>query len=516
MLPHSPGMTMKTMFGKMSLVLVSIAVQIAFSSAVVLYWMCCSWTFCLAVALLYGVAICRILVKRMPQEAKLSWLFFLTVTPFFGVTLYYLVVFTRRQPDYSRRAREIGCAIEEAMTSASTDVASAGDYPDGRFVGIAAGLFRTSGARCCTGSETLYFDCGESFLQDMLVELEKAEKFIFMDYFIIKDGRMWRTLHAVLRRKAADGVEVRILCDDFGSMSHLSTPFRKYLEAEGIALRRFNVMHPCMCSAYNERDHRKITVIDGTVGYVGGVNIGDEYILGKAGDCHWKDTAIRVRGPAVRNLTAAFLMLYDLTEGRMSEYPRYLGVVSVPYDVKGLVQPFSNGPREIYGNEVFKSHYLNLIHAARKYVYITTPYLVTDDKLLSALESAVARGVDVRIIIPQRPGRRLFNLMLCYNAPRLLAHGVRIFAYGPGFIHAKTLVSDDVCAVVGSINLDFRSMAMHHECGVTIYGGETVCDIRRDFEATLSKAESLSVNDYKMNGIRKAAVGILGLISPIL
>ena len=275
-------------------------------------------------------------------------------------------------------------------------------------------------------------------------------------------------------------------------------------------------MRPCMCSAYNERDHRKITVIDGSVGYAGGVNIGDEYVFGEDGDCHWKDTAIRVRGPAVRNLTAAFLMLYDLTEGRMSEYARYLGVASVPYDVHGLVQPFSNGPREVYGNDVFKSHYLNLIHAARKYVYITTPYLVTDDKLVSALESAVARGVDVRIIIPQRPGRRLFNLLLCYSVPRLLAHGVQVFAYGPGFIHAKTLVMDDICAVVGSINLDFRSMAMHHECGVTLYGGETVVDIRRDFEATLSKTESLYVNDYETSGIRKVAVELLGLISPIL
>ena len=508
-------MTMKTIFGKAALVLVAIAVQIAFSSAVVLYWMSRSWAVCLVVALLYGVAICRMYVKKTPTEFKRSWLFFMTVTPFFGVTLYYLVAFTRRQPDYLRRAEEIGSAIADTMTSVATGVASSGDYPDGRFAGIAADLFRASGARCCTGSETRYFDCGESFLQDMLVELEKAKKFIFMDYFIIKDGRMWRALHAILRRKAADGVEVRILCDDFGSMSHLSAQFRKRLAAEGIALRWFNVMRPCMCSAYNERDHRKITVIDGTVGYAGGANIGDEYVLGEDGNCHWKDTAIRVRGSAVRNLTAAFLMLYDLAEGRMSEYARYLGVAPVPYDVHGLVQPFSNGPREVYGNEVFKSHYLDLIHSARKYIYITTPYLVADDKLMSALKSAVARGVDVRIIIPQRPGRRLFNLLLCYSVPHLLAHGVRIFAYGPGFIHAKTFVMDDVCAVVGSINLDFRSMAMHHECGVTLYGGETVGDIRRDFESTLSKTESLYVNDYKMNGIRKVAVGLLGLISPI-
>lgn len=509
-------MTEKTTFGKASLVLVAIAVQIAFSSAVVLYLMCRSWAFCLVVALLTGVAIYLALVEKTPQEFKRSWLFFLIVTPFFGVTLYYLVAFTRRQSGYLRRARAIGRAIADAMTFDATDVPSVGDYPDERFAEIAAGLFKTSGARCCAGTETRYFDCGESFLQDLLAELEKAKRFIFMDFFIIKDGRMWRRLHAVLRRKAADGVEVRILCDDFGSMSHLSAQSQERLASEGIALRRFNAMRPCMCSAYNERDHRKIVVIDGAVGYAGGVNIGDEYALDEDGVCYWKDTAIRVRGPAVRNLTAAFLMLYDLTDGRKTDYARYLSVVPVPYDVHGFVQVFSNGPREVYGNEVFKSHYLNLIHAARKYVYITTPYLVMGVKLLSSLEKAMARGVDVRIIIPKRSGRKLFNLLLCYDVPRLLACGVRVFAYGPRFIHAKTLVVDDVCAVVGSINLDFRSMEMHHECGVTLYGGETVGDIRRDFEATLSKAEALCLDDYEMNDIQKAGIGLLGLISPIL
>ena len=366
-------------------------------------------------------------------------------------------------------------------------------------------------AEVYVNSRSTFFASGEKYFESLIFELKNAKKFIFLEYFIIASGELWDEIHAILVEKARAGVEVRVLYDDIGCMSTLPSRYEQTLRLEGIQAYRFSPISPKMSSVHNNRDHRKLCIIDGRVGYTGGVNIADEYVNKKERFGHWKDGGIQLRGEALRGLIKEFFTGWDLTARTVSDYGYYLDCVeSVENGDGGYYLPFSSGPAPIYQRPVGKNAFLNLINQARNYVYITTPYLVIDYDMTEALCNAALRGVDVRIITPGIPDKKKVWIMTQSAYPYLMKSGVKIYEYTPGFIHEKCFVADDKYAVIGTINFDYRSLVHNYENAVWMYVSPTCLSVRDEFMQTLKHCRQIDENKCKLsirdwiirNGIR--------------
>ena len=345
-------------------------------------------------------------------------------------------------------------------------------------------------AEVYTNSCSTYFASGEKYFESLIADLKEAKSYILMEYYIIDYGVLWDEIHAILKEKAQSGVEVRLLYDDFGCMHTLDWRYEEKLCSEGIKTRIFSKVSPKMSSVHNNRDHRKICVIDGRVGYTGGVNIADEYINAIERFGHWKDGGIKIHGDAVRGLIKEFFAGWDLTTRSVSDYGRYLEEVQpAPYNDGGYYIPFGSGPAPIYQRPSGKNAFLNLINQARNYIYITTPYLVIDYELTQALCNAALRGVDVRMITPGIPDKKKVKIMTRSAYPYLMQAGVKIYEYVPGFIHEKCLVTDDKYAVVGTINFDYRSFNHNFENAIWMYASPTALAVKEEFLITQNKSE---------------------------
>ncbi len=362
-----------------------------------------------------------------------------------------------------------------------------------------------------------YFSLGEEMFSELKKELEKAEHFIFMEYFIVKCGVVWDEILEILKRKASVGVDVRLLYDGMGSQMALPEGYKKTLEGYGVKCRIFNKFRPFLSSVQNNRDHRKITVIDGHTAFNGGVNLSDEYanICSRFG--HWKDTAIMLKGEAVWSFTIMFLQMWDIFPQQDEDYNIY-GVYShndKDFETDGFVMPYGDVPTD--GENVGELVYLDIINKARKYVYITTPYLIIDNEMMTALGFAAKSGVDVRIILPGIPDKKYVYRIAQAHYRELIEMGVRIYEYKPGFVHAKNFVSDDSKAVVGTINLDYRSLYLHFECATFMYKTKCISEIKQDFLDMLEKCVEID-NDYikKIKPHRKIVNGILRTLGPLL
>lgn len=340
-----------------------------------------------------------------------------------------------------------------------------------------------------TNTEAHYFRAGEDMFASMCEELEKAERFIFLEYFIIEEGRMWNTILDILARKAKEGLDVRIIYDDVGSIATLPQHYDRYLVSLGIRAVRFNRFIPTLNTYLNYRNHRKMMIIDGNVGYMGGINLADEYINARERFGHWKDSAVMLRGEAVQSLTEMFLELWQFTCREQLSLSDFLPTVR--YDCSGFVQPYGDSPLDsLY---VAENVYLQILNNARSYVYITTPYLILDNEMVTALCLAAQSGIDVRIITPHIPDKWYVHMVTRSHYPQLLRAGVRIFEYTPGFIHAKMFVSDDNTAVVGTTNVDFRSFYLHFECGAAFYLSPVVAQVKEDFLRTQTICEEITL-----------------------
>lgn len=461
------------------------------------------------------IALCvffHIVNKKECPEFKLPWLVLLFLLPLFTVSFYLIFANPRASKKDSLRLQMI-----EANTRQYTHKL---DEPDGdsrRKSGIEKYLETVAGQRAHTANRVTYYKTGEEFWRDLLVELEKAEKYIFMEYFILDCGKMWDSIHEILVRKVQAGVEVRLMYDDIGTVGRLKSWYYRKLRKEGIHCYKFNTFRPVMSGIHNNRDHRKITVIDGRVGFTGGINIGDEYINEQNPFGHWKDTAIKIEGSAVDNLLALFLQLYDMNAKKTTEnYEKYFVTEHEEFDDAGTVQPFGDGPKPFYAEQIGEANYINMINAAERYCYIMTPYLIPDFNLTTAIRNAALRGVDIRIITPHIPDKKTIFAMTRSNYPYLLQAGVRIYEYTPGFVHAKMLVADDRLAFVGTINLDQRSLVHHYECGAVLDGVPCVCDIKTDFDETLNVSQEVTLSNFKMGKVAFITNSILNLFSPML
>ncbi len=376
-------------------------------------------------------------------------------------------------------------------------------------------LRRVAFAPACSNTQVDYFPLGEDKFDAMLRELKTAEKFIFLEYFIIEKGKMWNSIEAILIEKAQNGVDVRVMFDDLGCLLTLPSGFVTRLKAHGIACRAFNPMRTLFNSNFNSRDHRKILVIDGNTGFIGGVNLADEYINEKVKFGHWKDTAVMLKGDAVYNLTMMFLSMWNLLTGNVENVSQY--APTQRFEPDGIIQPYGDTPLD--DNAVGETVYMSMLGCAKDYVYITTPYLIISREMIVALTTAAKSGVDVRMILPGIPDKKTVWFLSRSYYKTLLKAGVKIYEYTPGFVHAKMFVSDDESAVVGTINLDFRSLALHYECGVWMYRSSAVMKVKEDFLNTQALCHEITLENHpykgRMSPVKFALLGILRSFAPL-
>lgn len=349
-------------------------------------------------------------------------------------------------------------------------------------------IYRSSGFELYQNTETEYFPIGEKFYARLLEELRKAKKFIFMEYFIVQHGVMWDSILKILEQKQRQGVQIYLLYDDMGCVMTLPALYSDYLKEKGFRVGVFNPFRPRLSAAANYRDHRKICVIDGNVGFTGGINLADEYINAKEKHGHWKDTGVLLRGDAVQSLTEMFLELWQFTCRETLELSDFLPTVR--HSCAGFVQPYGDSPLDSFN--VAENVYMQILNHAQNYVYITTPYLILDNEMITSLCLAAQSGVDVRIMTPHVPDKWYVHMVTRSYYPQLLRAGVRIFEYTPGFIHSKMFVSDDDTAVVGTTNVDFRSFYLHFECGAAFYLSPIVSQVKEDFLRTQNICEEIT------------------------
>lgn len=365
-------------------------------------------------------------------------------------------------------------------------------------------------------TEVTYFPLGEDKFAAMVRELKKAKRFIFLEYFIVAEGHMWGTILEILKEKADRGVEVRFLYDGMNTISNLPYNYYKDIQKLGIQCRMSNPIIPFLSTTQNNRDHRKICVVDGRVAFTGGINLADEYINEKERFGHWKDTAVMLEGEAVQSLTILFLEMWNLGERRPENYERYLTPKkAVVRRELGYVLPYGDHP---YDNEnVGEEVYFHILNHAKKYVHIMTPYLILDSEMITSLTRAAKSGIEVIIIMPHIPDKwYAFAVGKTYYKV-LIQAGVQIYEYTPGFVHAKVFVSDDDTATVGTINLDYRSLYLHYECGVLIYDNPVVERIEKDFQDTLEKCHKVSLAEVAGRPLAMKLVGqVLQLFAPLM
>ena len=359
-----------------------------------------------------------------------------------------------------------------------------------------------------------YFPSGEPFFTELKKQLLKAEKYIFLEFFIIAEGIMWGEVLSILEEKVRNGVEVRVLYDGTVEFSTLSFDYAKRLEKIGIKAKAFSPITPFISTYYNYRDHRKIVVIDGEVGFTGGVNLADEYINKLERYGHWKDTAVMIEGKAVDSFLIFFLQMWSITEKEMIVEP-YFGVHEKKITANGYVIPYADSPLDM--DKVGENVYIDILNHARHYVYIMTPYLILDSEMEHAIRFAAERGVDVRIIMPGVPDKKTpYALAKTYYAS-LIKSGVKIYEYKPGFIHAKVFVCDDTKAVVGTINLDYRSLYHHFECATYLYKVDAISDIYTDFIHTLASCELVTLEMLNNRPLQQKLIGTIAkIVAPLL
>lgn len=367
-------------------------------------------------------------------------------------------------------------------------------------------------------TKTKYYRTGEEMFPDILEALEHAHHFIFMEYFIVEEGYMFGKILDILKRKAAEGVDVRFIYDDFGCVTTLPEKYYRTMQEWGIQCVRFNPLYPVMSVIMNNRDHRKILVSDGTVGFTGGINLADEYINKVERFGYWKDTGLRLEGEGVWSFTIMFLEMWDyikrtretdLNQFRPEHYQ------TEPFTDDGFVQPYADSPldSETTGENI----YMNMIARAKDYVYIFTPYLIPDHEMIKTLQNAAKSGVDVRIIMPGIPDKKVVYWMSQSYYEPLIECGVRIYQYKPGFLHAKCFVSDDRLATVGSINMDYRSLYLHFECGVFLYQSSAVLDVKEDMLQTMAVSEEINMEFcQKRPAAIRTFLGVVRLFAPLL
>ncbi len=496
-----------------ALILLIILLQIVLLIYITVNGSLISRSLSIAFSLISLLAVLYVLSRRTENGFKLTWIFWILIFPLFGGLFYVLLHSHRSQKSFIKRTGEceerskplLRLPLETVKEKELSCMSARKEilYLD-RHVGYPA----------YSRNRVDYFPSGEEMLPSLLSALEGAEKYIFLEFFIIEEGKMWDDILSVLTSKAKEGVLVRVIYDDLGSLFKLPKKYARFLGKRGIECRAFSPLHSLLSLEQNNRDHRKIISIDGKIAYTGGVNIADEYIALEKPFGEWKDCAVRIEGAAAWSFTLMFLQMWELVSKKEENLLDFLpSSFSLDTDGNGLVVPYADRPTDDEG--VSEEVYLDMITAAKKYIYITTPYLILDDRMESALLHAAKSGVDVRIITPKKWDKRLVHMVTRSYYEELILGGVGIYEYTPGFIHAKILLADDEIVSIGTANFDYRSLFMHFECGALFTSRETVKAVKEDFLKTLAFSEKINAKGKKHGFFGRIYDAFLRLLAPL-
>ena len=511
LLPKSRKNLLRIIFSRLGLVVITIIAELVLLVGAYL-WAFSYFKWLVLVQFVFTIIMILYLFNcSMDASAKLTWLFLIMLAP---VPASIFLWFTQKNFGH-RMVKERTAKLIEAtkdMLKQDKETLYAPELIESGTDDLCRYVNRSGCFPIYKNTSTTFFPSGEAKFEAMLEELKKAEKFIFLEYFIITEGFMWGSILKILADKAAQGVDVRVMYDGMCEISTLTADYPKRLAKLGIKCKPFSAIHPFLSSHYNYRDHRKILVIDGKVAFNGGVNLADEYINKEERFGHWKDTAVMVKGQAVESFTLMFLQMWNLTEQDV-KWDECKVEASAESD--GYVMPYCDCPLD--GERVGESVYMDILYRAKHYVHIMTPYLILDNELETALKYAAQRGVDVKIILPGIPDKKIAYSLAKSHYSQLVKYGVKIYEYDPGFVHAKIFVSDNEKAVVGTINLDYRSLYHHFECATYMYKTSCVSEIEADYQETLKKCSAVTNESIKNEKIFYKVFGaIVKILAPLM
>lgn len=465
--------------------------------------------------LLSAVVIIYILNEKSDPSFKLAWIIPVLVIPVFGTFLY---LFVQLQIGTKFIAKRVTILIKETkpFLEQKEEVMENLEKESVHMNRLANYMNQRGGYPIYQNTEVTYFPLGEDKFEEMKKQLKAAKKFIFMEYFIVEQGFMWNSILEILEEKVKEGIEVRFMYDGMCCMILLPYSYPERMKEKGIQCKMFSPIKPALSTHQNNRDHRKILVIDGEIAFTGGVNLADEYINQVQRFGHWKDTAVMLKGDAVRSFTIMFLQMWNIDERVKENYSQYLLPAKLEAKQElGFVMPYGDSPmdQENVGEQV----YMDILATAKRYVHIMTPYLILDGQMIQSLSYAAKSGIETVIIMPHIPDKLFAYLLARTYYQELLEAGVKIYEYIPGFVHAKVFVSDDEKAVVGTINLDFRSLYLHFECASMIYKNPAVIKVEEDFQDTLLKCQEITIEDCKKYSFYKKCIGkVLRLFAPLM
>ena len=452
-----------------------------------------------------------ILNARQNSSFKLMWIIFILAVPIVGVVFF---IYTKVQPGTKYIGDRIEKIIEEEtlFLRPSREAVNKVLVSSKHEFGLFKYIYEKGNYPVYDNASVKYFPLGEDKFEEMIYQLERAKDFIFLEYFIVERGYMWNTVLEILTRKAREGVEVRFMYDGTNTLSLLPKNYPEQMEKRGIKCKVFAPMTPFLSTHQNNRDHRKILVIDGHTAFTGGVNLADEYINKRERFGHWKDSAVMLKGEAVSSFTLMFLQMWNISE-KNPEWKKWLAPVHSE-QCSGFVMPYADCPLD--DEKVGENVYIDILNRATSYVHIMTPYLILDSKLENAIKYAAQRGIDVKIILPGIPDKKTAFALAKTHYKGLTNAGVKIYEYTPGFVHSKVFVCDDEKAVVGTINLDYRSLYHHFECAAYMYRTGCITDIEEDFNETLKKCSEVTPETIKKERFYYKITGqILKFVAPL-
>lgn len=447
-----------------------------------------------------------------PIDYKVAWIIPVAIFPLFGILLYILLDLVPGPKTLAKRLNLVKTKNFKYLKqdeNVQKEIVENSDIDHG----LEKYLYEHAGYPIYKNTTVKYFTIGEDYFKSLLEDLKQAKEFIFMEYFIIREGLMFNSILDILEEKSKEGVEVKLMYDGTNDY-FIDSDYKEYLENRGITVEVFAAVKPILSTYHNNRDHRKIVSIDNKIGYTGGVNLADEYINEVVHFGHWKDNGIRIEGEAVTNLTAMFLNLWEFSGSEKIDINKYIKQThSIKNDI--YVQPFDDAPND--KESVGENAYIDILNQAKDYVYIMTPYLILSENIRNTIIFAAKRGVDVRILMPGQPDKKIVYLMSRSYYENLLLNGVKIYEYSPGFLHSKAIVSDDKASIAGTINLDFRSLHLHYENAILVYDKDFALDIKKDFINTMKLSRNMTIERYKSFNIFYRLSGkTLRLIAPLM
>ncbi|MDD7280730.1 MAG: cardiolipin synthase [Erysipelotrichaceae bacterium] len=478
------------------------------------YYFSSKYFFVSILLMLFSVCTCIYVINSdTNSSSKLLWVFVIMMFPIMGCILYLLFGGKKIPKELTVQDRQ---ALNDYKRYIQQNQITLKDSNDLLLHRMALMAWNNGYFPLYSNCQTQYFSTGEQQYNAMIHELLKAKDFIFIEFFIINKSVMWDTILQILLDKVQEGVDVRLIYDDFGSLEFFETDYSKWLNDRGIKTHVFNQIKPQIEIQMNNRDHRKIIVIDGEIGFTGGCNISDEYINTKKRFGYWKDMGLMVKGPCVETMTVSFLQIWNYQASIKTDYNDFVLPNSCfSYEKNGFVLPFFDSPTD--DKFVGKNMHLNMLNNSSRYFWITTPYLILDSDMVSALDLAVDNGVDVRIIVPGIPDKRMVYDVTKANIDILVRKGVKIYEYTPGFIHGKVCLSDDRNALVGTVNMDFRSYYLHYECGIWMRDTNCIEDIKQDFKQIFKSSHLVTLEECNnVNPVIRIYRSILKIFSPLL